>query len=90
MDRAVKEPEGFLSWNPAMRGAYRKGYEAATAGKTAGACPYEDKRKDCGRLTWSRAFRAAWHDGWDAARQADPLRTHYADRANSGLAALAR
>ena len=73
-----------------MRGAYRKGYEAAAAGKTAGACPYEDKRKDCGRLTWSRAFRAAWHDGWDAARQADPLSAYYADRANSGLAAMAQ
>ena len=60
------EPEGFRSWNPAMRGAYRKGYEACEAGEPQGACPYSDKRKHDGRLTWSRAFAAAWHDGWKA------------------------
>ena len=79
----MKEPQGFSLWNPAMRGAYRKGYEAAKAGKSAGACPYEDKRKDCGRLTWSRAFQSAWRDGWDAARQADPLTAYLTDKANS-------
>lgn len=86
----MKEPEGFFSWNPAIRGAYRKGYEAATAGKVAGTCPYEDKRKDCGRITWSRAFRSAWHDGWNDARQHEPINTYYTDRANSGHSALAR
>ena len=77
-----------------MRGAYRKGYEAAIAGLCASECPYQDKRKDCGRLTWSRAFRAAWHDGWlagehqrnESARRA--IDEYYKDRNNSGQAAL--
>lgn len=86
----MKEPEGFSSWNPAMRGAYRKGYEAANAGKGPGTCPYDDKRKDCGRITWSRAFRAAWHDGWNDARQHDPLTAYLADRASSGFATLSK
>lgn len=62
------KPEGFEKWNPAMRGAYRKGYEAGAAGLGLDACPYQDKRKDCGRLTWSRAFQAVWRDGWGAGR----------------------
>jgi ribosome modulation factor len=52
-----------------MRGAYAKGYKAAEAGLAPADCPYQDKRKDCGRLTWSRSFIAAWRDGFEAYKQ---------------------
>lgn len=81
-------PEGYEKWNPALRGAWRKGWEAAEARKTLAACPYKDKRKVDGRLTWSRAFASAWRDGWDAQRQFDPITAHYADRMNSGQSPL--
>jgi hypothetical protein len=84
----VIKPAGFDKWNPAWRGAYRKGWEAAQAGQPITACPYVDKRKWDGRLTWSRAFQGAWFDGWNAARQADPINTYYSDRRNSGNSAL--
>lgn len=62
-------PSNFDSWNPAMRGAYLKGRRAWAEGLRIEACPYRDKRKDCGRLTWSRAFIRAWEDGFnDGAR----------------------
>ena len=51
--------------NRALLGAVRKGIAAAAAGASRDSCPYEDKRKGCGRLTWSRAFRRAWMDGYD-------------------------
>ena len=57
-------PRDFGLWNPAMRGAFRKGMEAFAHGRPETACPYQDKRKADGRLTWSRAFAAAWRDGW--------------------------
>lgn len=82
------KPDGFNKWNPAWRGAYRKGYEAGAAGLGLEACPYQDKRKSDGRLTWSRAFQAAWRDGWDAGRLHNPITTYYADRARSGDSAL--
>lgn len=63
----MKTPANFQQWNPAMRGAYRKGYEACGAGLAITACPYRDKRKLDGRLTWSRAFAAAWREGFYAA-----------------------
>lgn len=50
-----------------LDGAYLKGLAAGVAGEPSEACPYEDKRKPCGRLTWSRAFRTAWGDGWKSA-----------------------
>jgi ribosome modulation factor len=84
----MRTPDGFDKWNPAWRGAYRKGYEAAKAGLSITACPYQDKRKGDGRLTWSRAFQSAWRDGWDAARQDDPLTAYYTDRNNSGQSPL--
>lgn len=84
----MNKPPGFETWNRALRGAYRKGWEAGAAGMGLEACPYDDKRKKSGRLTWSRSFIAAWRDGWDAARLADPITTHYADRARSGDSAL--
>lgn len=84
----MKIPAGFEKWNPAWRGAYRKGYEAGAAGLGLDACPYEDKRKDCGRLTWSRAFQSCWRDGWDAGRQDNPITAYYSDRARSGNSAL--
>ena len=62
----MRIPSGFEKWNPAMRGAYSKGYAAGLSGADVDSCPYDDKRKDCGRLTWSRAFRCAWRDGWNA------------------------
>jgi ribosome modulation factor len=57
-------PNGFDSWNPAMRGAYKMGYSAKVAGTPKTACPYADNRKPSGGLTWSRAFRACWFDGY--------------------------
>lgn len=56
-------PFCFHQWNRAMRGAYLKGARAAVAGLPSGACPYIDRRKECGRLTWSRSFIAAWEQG---------------------------
>lgn len=77
-----KPPEGFDLWNRALRGAYRKGWDASAAGRPITACPYKDRRKFSGRLTWSRAFIRAWEDGWDAFRQHDPISAYYHDRAN--------
>lgn len=54
----------YDNWNPAMRGAFKKGMAAHDAGDPIEACPYRDKRKQDGRLTWSRAFISAWEDGW--------------------------
>lgn len=62
-------PDHFDKWNPAMRGAYLKGRAAHAEGKSVDDCPYEDKRKDCGRLTWSRAFITAWQQGFMDARR---------------------
>ena len=64
----MNPPDGFERWNPALRGAYRKGHEAAIAGRPETACPYVDKRTLSGRLTWSRSFERAWIDGYRAAR----------------------
>ena len=58
------EPIGFNLWNKALQGAFRKGYSAFNDGVMESECPYDDKRKDCGRLTWSRSFITAWRDGW--------------------------
>ena len=70
--RAKDGTRGFASWNPALRGAWSRGFEANWSGTARAACPYEDRRKECGRLTWSRSFINAWQDGWDAAeKQAD-------------------
>ena len=70
----MKNPRDFENWNPAWRGAFNKGRKAAANGEPESACPYEDKRKDCGRLTWSRAFIAAWRDGWRWQREQDAHR----------------
>ena len=59
------EPPRFESWNRAMRGAFRKGYEAQQSGSGKDTCPYADKRKPSGKLSWSRAFITSWHDGWE-------------------------
>ena len=70
------EPYGFEKWNRALQGAFRKGYDAALAGKSVTACPYDDKRTSRGALTWSRSFIKAWDDGWecgDAERQKESL-----------------
>lgn len=78
----MKMPDGFEKWNPALRGAYRKGVKASAQGIPLSACPYQDKRKPGGQLTWSRAFIAAWCDGWtDFKAQQDPVDQYYADRA---------
>lgn len=67
--------------SPALRGAYRKGYEIGVAGFGLEACPYEDKRTSNGRLTWSRAFQAAWRNGWAAGRLLhNPITAYYGDR----------
>ena len=69
------KPEGFDKWNPAMRGAFKKGYEAYQEKQPKTANPYIDKRKDCGRLTWSRAFMACWQDGWEWAEKQSKVKT---------------
>lgn len=63
----VKIPRLFEFWNPAMRGAYKKGIQAFIDGKNTDDCPYKDKRKASGGLSWSRAFLKTWHDGFEAA-----------------------
>lgn len=83
----MKTPPGFDAWNPAMRGAYRKGHKAAEAGAARETCPYGDVRKKDGRITWSRAFAAAWHDGWtagDEQRKQDAITAFYTDGAGKG------
>ena len=65
----MKKPENFDKWNPAMRGAWQKGYIANKNNQPISECPYKDKRNSSGRLTWSRAFQSAWHDGWNWAEQ---------------------
>ena len=89
MGVAMNLPDGFSNWNRAMKGAYLKGCAAAEKGLPETACPYVDKRKDCGRLTWSRAFMAAWHDGWNEWRRQNPAAAYYHDRANGSHAAKA-
>jgi len=77
----MKLPNGFERWNPAMRGAYLKRAKASEARQPLSSCPYEDKRKPCGRLTWSRSFIAAWRDGWnDFKAQQDPITQFWEDR----------
>lgn len=56
-------PQYFEHFNPAMKGAYRKGAVAATLGQTMQSCPYDDHRKPDGRLSWSRAFIRVWEQG---------------------------
>lgn len=65
VEAALCRPRGFYSWNPALRGAFCKGEQAAADGATADDCPYRDKRNHNGRLTWSRAYQTAWRDGFD-------------------------
>lgn len=57
-------PDRYQQWNPAWRGAFKKGIQAHRDGLPLSACPYKDKRKPDGRLSWSRAFITAWCDGW--------------------------
>ena len=82
----MKLPDNFDSWNPAMRGAYKKGASAAEAGLGLSSNPYQDTRKNDGRLTWSRAFQAAWRDGWnDWKAQQDPIDQHIRDKRKAQL-----
>lgn len=80
----MKIPPLFDKWNPAMRGAYRKGYEAGLSGAAQrGDSPYEDKRNGAGRLTWSRAFHCAWCEGWEAGendRKDAQITEYYTDK----------
>lgn len=69
VEAAMNRPSGFFSWNPAMRGAFSKGANAAAEGRSLSNCPYVDHRKSNGRLTWSRAFEAAWRDGFEFERK---------------------
>lgn len=70
-------PRGFESWNRALQGAYRKGWAAFLEGKPQNECPYNDKRKDCGRLTWSRSFITAWQDGWSESQKQAAISDFY-------------
>lgn len=86
-------PNNFENWNNALKGAYKKGWQCGASGGTKSDCPYQDKRKDCGRLTWSRSFISAWGDGLTDginARKGYLIEQYYQDRNNSGLAALAK
>lgn len=67
--REVIEPPGFSTWNRALRGAYRRGFQAGHSGCSSHTCPYSDKRTTGGRLTWSRGFQTAWCDGWRAGNE---------------------
>jgi hypothetical protein len=79
------KPVGFDTWNPALRGAYTKGWRAAKGGQPRTACPYVDKRKVDGRLTWGRAFRSAWIDAWTTANAlASPAPLTAAGQAHHG------
>lgn len=61
---------GQLNGSPAMRGAFRKGWEAYHAGKPR-RHPYADRRTGHNNgVTFSAAFSRFWNEGWDAA-QAD-------------------
>lgn len=77
-------PEGFDRWNPAMRGAYRKGFMAALSGSEIDTCPYLDRRKQNGRLTWSRAFVRAWEDGWAEGRKRFVITQYYNEKSRPG------
>jgi ribosome modulation factor len=84
----MKTPPRFELWNPALRGAYAKGYRAAEAGSLISSCPYEDKRKPSGRLTWSRSFIAAWRDGFaagDDARKSQHITDYYANASGRSI-----
>jgi ribosome modulation factor len=59
-------PSHWEHWNPALRGAFRKGWECAQAGGSEADCPYQDKRTPSGRLSWSRSFITAWAEGFRA------------------------
>jgi ribosome modulation factor len=65
------DPEIPATNSRALAGAWRKGHEAALAGKSMMDCPYRDKRSvnrglSLGRITWSRAFRKWWRDGFES------------------------
>ena len=82
----MKLPDNFDSWNPAMRGAYKKGAAAAEEGLGLSSNPYQDTRKNDGRLTWSRAFQAVWRDGWnDWKAQQDPIDQRIRDKRKAQL-----
>lgn len=61
-------PPGFETWNRALQGAYRKGWNAQRQGDPPVA-PYKDRRNYRGMITWSRSFITAWHDGYEAAEK---------------------
>ena len=71
VEATIRYPRDYERWNPGLRGAWRKGWLAATSGVSRDACPYEDKRKPSGKLSWSRGFINAWRDGWDDYQRCD-------------------
>ena len=82
----MNTPEGFQRWNPAMRGAYTRGWRAGRDGLPRES-PYQDKRNVHGRLTWSRAFERAWADGWGAGaeqRRRDHINDYYSNKSQRG------
>lgn len=59
--------------SPAMKGAYRKGFEAFRAGKNRNANPYR-KHYPCNSRnggTWGAVFCSYWDQGWAAAKVTD-------------------
>jgi ribosome modulation factor len=54
-----------------LKGAKRKGVEAAYAGRSLYSCPYKDKTTPTGGLSWSRAFINAWKAGYQSVAQGD-------------------
>lgn len=77
-------PPRFETWNKALQGAYRKGYEAGKKGTPEDECPYQDKRKYNGKITWSRAFRSAWFDGWKEGHTQHTLTLYYEQKSQTG------
>jgi hypothetical protein len=59
-------PEIPATLSKALAGAWRKGQEAALAGKTQMDCPYGDVRTYRGGVTYSRSFRKWWRDGFES------------------------
>jgi hypothetical protein len=64
----AREPEPRFH-NRALDGAFKKGRKARRQGKSVGANPYMDVRREgpkfAGRVTFSRAFWKIWKEGWE-------------------------
>jgi len=60
----IEVPDDFS--NPAFAGAWRKGAEAAVAGRPISSCPYDRDNYGSQGVTFSRAFWRRWVEGYKA------------------------